>query len=285
MSRRIAKILGALILLLSLIIVTALQAAPPQQDNSSAVAKLTVIAGTVQILAPDSEAWEIVAETADLISDSRVRTDFMGIASIQWFDDNTRLEVLPNSEIFVNEFTIASDTEFTIEITQFLGETAHCIDRQLQPNMRYIVNTASVKMSANQSQYGVALNENYQTTIGISSGALLAEHQQSDAQVILAANDVLIVPLQSSDFASIESLASLDEAFVGSICNSANLSPVATQEPADGPSPVITQEPADGGPVQTPEPIDDNDDDDDDSGGGGNSGPGGGGDRDDDDDD
>ena len=295
MSRRLLEILGVLVLLLSLIIVTALQAAPPAQNDDPNTATMTVLAGSVQVLAPEAETWEYVTDTVELTVGSRVRTDAQSIAIIQWFTDNTRLEMFPNSEIFINEFEVTSNTQFSIEVTQFLGRTAHCIENQLQPNMSYVVHTSSTKLSANESQVGVAIAEDYETMLGLSSGSVLVEHQQSESQVILVANAGLIVPLQSTNLPLTVELATLPADFVTTICNATTVSPFATPEPADGgASPVITAEPADGGgsggPVQTPEPVDDNgddddDDDDDDDSGGGNSGPGGGGGNDDGDDD
>lgn len=283
MKKIIHSTLIAFAMILASSIGLTLYAAPPSQAQSDSVLFIMPIASGVEVLSINEDVWRTVDEPTEFRAGDRIRTNDSGLAILQWFNDGTLTELYANSELYINVIVLNSDGTFRIEVTLLSGMIVNRVEREISTSSRYIINTATMRLEANQSVFGTFVEPNLQSWAVVVNGGIVAFHQQSRVELSLAQGQAVQGPLQNLELVGPLGVEGLPTNLLQRSLTPLTMDgPLGTAEPSDnsGNGPNATEEVSANGPSATAEI---GDEDDDDSGQG--RGRGRGGDDDDNDDD
>jgi hypothetical protein len=139
-----------------LLVLLALSATPPvsgQQSNDTG-AVLTPKQGLVQMRADDVPVyeWQTITDPTLVRETDWVQTDQAGLAEITFFDGNL-VEILPNTQIQVAEYRFADENSPIVTIRESVGDVRHKIDRVLDAESKYEVDTPSAVLTVRGTNF------------------------------------------------------------------------------------------------------------------------------------
>ena len=164
------------LLILTLVIVPA-----PTQANELE-ASIEVLEGGVEVMQNGTKKWTTLSTDAFVSTGDRVRTDDEGIALITWFEDGTFMELQPNSEMFIEEFSGDEET-FMMDATLFRGSLFNSVRRLLDTNARYQINTPSQTATVRGTVFAVNVDDMDTTAIVVLEGTVNAGHLEDAEDV------------------------------------------------------------------------------------------------------
>lgn len=157
------------LLILTLVVVPA----PTQAEELEA--SIEVLEGGVEVMQAGSKDWTTLRTDAFVSTGDRVRTDEEGIALITWFEDGSFMELQPNSEMVIEEFT-GDDETFVIDASLIEGSLFNSVRRLLDTDSRYQINTPSQTATVRGTVFAVDVNKDQETAIFVLEGTVHAEH-------------------------------------------------------------------------------------------------------------
>ncbi len=173
-----------LILLLVGIIVSGLIPLAFAQSGELA-ATLEVLAAGVDVKRVNTSDWiqaniEAIVGVGDLI-----RTDETGRARITFFADGVDTNLLPNTEYRIEQFEGDGDS-FHITVEVLIGQTTQRLNRALDANSSYNVNTPAMTLTARGTAFAIRVDEGGErAAILVSDGTVEAEAESTTAPVPL----------------------------------------------------------------------------------------------------
>ncbi len=165
------------LLILTLVVVPA----PTQAEELEA--SIEVIEGGVEVMQAGTDNWTTLRTDALVSTGDRVRTDEEGIALITWFEDGSFMELQPDSEMVIEEFT-GDDETFVIDASLIQGSLFNSVRRLLDTDSRYQINTPSQTATVRGTVFAVDLNEDGETAIIVLEGTVHSEHLE-DAELFI----------------------------------------------------------------------------------------------------
>lgn len=183
-----------------------------QGDDLAAV--LEVLDGTVEVNRVNTQQWIAVRVEAIVGVGDHIRTDGTGHARITFFSDGIDTELLPNSEMRIDQFS-GSEQTFDLNVAVLIGETAQRIGRALDASSRYTVTTPGMSLAARGTQFAVRVEDGGRSAMLVSEGTVEAGKDASLADVppefgIRSAVDGVL-----SDVVHAKTFAELDSALDG----------------------------------------------------------------------
>ena len=167
------------IFLLSLMLIPAFILA---QGNELA-ATLEVLESGVEVRRVNTSNWiEVNIEAIVGVGDV-IRTDETGRARVTFFADGVDTEVLPNTEYRIEQFE-GDDTSFNITAAVLIGQTVQRLNRTLDANSNYDVQTPAMILGARGTVFAVRVDE------GGDRAAMLVQEGVVDATADDVSSDV-----------------------------------------------------------------------------------------------
>lgn len=176
-------------------------------------ATLEVLASGVDVLRVNTVNWIEVEIEAIVGVGDQIRTDATGRARITFFVDGVDTELLPNTQYRIGRFE-GSEDSFTIEAEVIIGQTTQRLNRLLDANSKYEIDTPGMSMGARGTAFAVRVEENGRSAMLVSDGNVAAANDSETADVppgfgIRAQSDqALSEVVQATTFAELD--AALD---------------------------------------------------------------------------
>jgi hypothetical protein len=169
-----------------LLVLLALSATPPvsgQQSNDTG-AVLTPKQGLVQMRADDVPVyeWQTITDPTLVRETDWVQTDQAGLAEITFFDGNL-VEILPNTQIQVAEYRFADENSPIVTIRESVGDVRHKIDRVLDAESKYEVDTPSAVLTVRGTNFFSSVTWQGDSIINLETGTLAVSGVQPDGTV------------------------------------------------------------------------------------------------------
>jgi uncharacterized protein YraI len=144
-----------------------------------------------------------------------IRTDNTGHARITFFADGTDTELLPNTEYRIEAFT-GNQTEFKISVSVLIGQTRQRLNRLLDANSDYTINTPAMALAARGTEFEVRVEENQRSAMLVQEGVVNAS-QDANTFSEVAPNYGIRSDLENglSDVVLASTFAELDAALDG----------------------------------------------------------------------
>ena len=175
---------GWLLITIWLIMPTAVGATPSTQSDQLA-ASIEVLSDGVELNVAETNQWFPVTGRAVVASGDTIRTDAEGSAIVTWFSDGTVMEIAPNSEVRIDEFSgsTSDDTApFRIETTVTVGRVFHGVRRLISPESEYQVNTPSLTAAVRGTVLAVDVTSTQATLLLVTEGVVVTTHTSLASQ-------------------------------------------------------------------------------------------------------
>lgn len=176
----------------------------PRQERINLIALLEVITADVEWLADGAseEDWQRVSGRIPVQAGDRIRTDANGTAMLIWFADGTLVELVPNTEILITEFSSINPDQFVVEYSVVLGRVFNSVNRLINPESRYQVKTPNLQISVRGTVFGVDVPVQDQTTLLVREGTVKArkgefEHTVPAGTWVISQADIPLVEATS----------------------------------------------------------------------------------------
>ncbi len=145
-----------------------------------------------------------------------IRTDDTGHARITFFADGTDTELLPNTEYRIDSFT-GNQTEFRISVSVLIGQTRQRLNRLLDANSDYTINTPAMALAARGTEFDIRIEDNQRSSLLVRDGLVNASHDSTLSDV--APNYGIRSDLETglSDVVFASTFAELDAALDGCV--------------------------------------------------------------------
>ena len=167
----------AIIFILSVALVAGLSQAQPVE----LAAKLEVRASGVDVIRVNTEERiPVNVETVIGVGDT-IYTGETGIARVSFFND-IAVEIEPNTTYRIVEFNSEGE-DFTLVTAIDLGNITNIIDRELNENSIYVVNTPGMELSARGTVYAVRVEPNRRSSTVVEDGEVEASNNTEVASV------------------------------------------------------------------------------------------------------
>jgi hypothetical protein len=164
--------LSAVMILLGLLAASAASPASGQQSGDVS-AVLTPRQGLVQMRAdnvPEYE-WQTVTDPRLISETDWVQTDQAGLAEISFFDGNL-VEILPNTMIQIAKYSFADSDSPVVTINESVGDVRHKIDRVLDAESKYEVDTPSAVLTVRGTNFFSSVSWQGDSTVNLETGTL-----------------------------------------------------------------------------------------------------------------
>ena len=144
---------------------------------------LSILSGKALVFQESTDSWVEVSDGTILRAGERIRTDSNSHALLTFFEGST-MELEPDSEVTIEELTVASDTGSAIvRLKQQMGKTWSRVEKLIDPASRYEVGTPSAAVLVRGTLLGIEVD---------ADGATLASVFEGQARVIAQEQEVLL---------------------------------------------------------------------------------------------
>jgi hypothetical protein len=106
----------------------------------------------------------------------------VGLAEISFFDGNL-VDILPNTLIQVAEYRFADENSPVVTINQSVGDVRHKIDRALDAQSKYEVNTPSAVLTVRGTDFFSSVSWQGDSTVNLETGTLAVSGIQPDGTI------------------------------------------------------------------------------------------------------
>ena len=158
---------------------------------------------------PISVRVEAIVGVGDVIT-----TDETGSARITFFADGVSTELMPNTTYRIEEFT-GDDETFILDVTVLAGMTVQQIDRVLNAESSYDVETPGMTLSARGTDFALRVEENGRSAMLVTEGMVDSAADDASADVAPGFGVRSEVGSPLSDVVAATSFESLDSALDG----------------------------------------------------------------------
>ncbi|MEZ4670022.1 MAG: FecR domain-containing protein [Anaerolineae bacterium] len=120
---------------------------------------------------------EAIVGVGDLI-----RTNASGRARITFFSNGVDTELLPNTEYRINQFEVLGES-YNISAEVLVGETVQRLERLLDSNSSYDINTPSMALVARGTEFRIRVGDTGRAAMLVSKGVVKAGEADETADV------------------------------------------------------------------------------------------------------
>lgn len=170
----------AILFVVGILLLLAVQ--PTLFAQSDLAATLEVFSGGVEVQRVNTEQWISVEVEAIVGVGDTIRTDGSGRANIVYFADGTETEILPNTEYEINTFE-GTEEAFTLSVSVLSGQTIQRLNRLVDANSSYDVNTPGMELVARGTEFRVRVEANGRGSMLVSEGDVDATAEDTTANV------------------------------------------------------------------------------------------------------
>ncbi len=171
-----------LMLLLVGIIVSSLIPLAFAQSGELA-ATLEVLEAGVDVKRVNTSDWIAVSVEAIVGVGDLIRTDDTGRARITFFADGVDTDLLPNTEYQIEQFEGDGDS-FHITVEVLIGQTTQRLNRALDANSSYNVNTPAMTLATRGTAFAIRVDEGGErAALLVSNGTVQAEPEDMNLPV------------------------------------------------------------------------------------------------------
>ena len=170
----------AVLILMSAFLLLALR--PMLFAQGELAATLEVINGGVEVRRVNTEQWISVQVEAIVGVGDTIRTDDTGRANIVYFADGTETELLPETEYSIDTFE-GSEESFNLSVSVLGGQTIQRLNRLVDANSNYDVNTPGMGLVARGTEFRVRVEANGRGSMLVSEGNVDANAEGGTANV------------------------------------------------------------------------------------------------------
>ncbi len=175
--------------------------AVPKAHAEEIEASVEVLESGVEIMELGSKTWKELQVDAFVSTGDRIRTDETGSALITWFADGTFVEIQPNSELVIEEFS-ATEEEFVIDASLIQGSVFNSVHRIISPDSTYRINTSNLTATVRGTVFAVALDEDFHTTVAVVEGTVHAESLETSTKFVPVPAGTVFTAISSADIVS-----------------------------------------------------------------------------------
>ena len=166
-----------------LILATLLAIAPgPVQAQDELAASLEVLNAGVEVQRVGTTQWVPIKVESLVGQGDAIKTDATGKAIITFFNDGTAVELEPDTEYQIVEFT-GDDTTFTLRVEVLAGITRQQLGRLLDPGSSYEVLTPGASMTARGTDFSVRVEASGRSSVLTYEGLVGAEKDRTAANI------------------------------------------------------------------------------------------------------
>lgn len=155
---------------------------PNVQGQGELAATLEVITGTVAVQRVNTTNWVSVNVEAIVGVGDLIRTDATGSARIIFFSDGTETELLPNTEYRIDNFAGDEDS-FNISVTVLTGQTVQRLNRLLDNDSSYDVQTPAMELVARGTEFRIRVEASGRAAMLVDEGTVASENEAETASV------------------------------------------------------------------------------------------------------
>lgn len=172
------------VLVVGVLLLTLAFVARAQLDSGELAAVLEVLEGKVEIQRVNTVNRIAVSVEAVVGVGDTIFTDADGRARITYFEDGVSTEILANSTYRIDRFdgTVDGDT-FNISVSLLLGQTAQQLQRLLNPNSSYDIQTPSMTLAARGTVFEIRVEESGRAAMLVRDGLVDASAGDQNAGV------------------------------------------------------------------------------------------------------
>jgi hypothetical protein len=145
-------------------------------------ATMEVLSSGVEVKRVNTANWIPVKVEAIVGVGDEIRTDATGRARITFFADGVETDVQPNSSLVIQTFTGNTET-YQIEVDVLLGQTLQRLQRTLNAESSYNINTPGMTLGARGTEFAVRVEEDGRSAMLVSEGSVNADASESEADV------------------------------------------------------------------------------------------------------
>lgn len=145
-------------------------------------AVLEVRAAGVEVQRVNTDIWIPVNVEAIVGVGDTIRTDESGSARIIFFADGTDTDLLPQTEYRIEEFA-GDDSGFTLRVSVLAGQTTQRLNRIIDDNSSYDVQTPAMEMVARGTTFRIRVEDDGRAAMLVDEGVVGAIGDESEADV------------------------------------------------------------------------------------------------------
>lgn len=163
-----------------LLIAFMLKPAPvyPQDAPAELAATLEVLSPNVQVRRVNTVNWITVNVEAIVGVGDLIRTDATGRARITFFSDGVDTELLPDTEYRIDRFEGQGES-FTLSASVLLGQSVQRIERLLDANSSYDIDTPGMELTVRGTQFQVRVEPGGRSAALVYDGTAAAKAANS----------------------------------------------------------------------------------------------------------
>lgn len=150
--------------------------------QSQLAATLEVLASGVSVRRVNTQEFIPVIREAIVGVGDTIRTDATGRVRITFFSDGVDTELLPNTEYAITQFEGAGES-FQITVQVVLGQTVQRLQRLLDSNSSYNINTNGMTLAARGTQFSVRVEASGRSGMLVTEGNVDATSGEATASV------------------------------------------------------------------------------------------------------
>jgi hypothetical protein len=154
----------------------------PQDSPAELAATLEVLSPTVEVRRVNTVNWITVNVEAIVGVGDLIRTDETGRARITFFADGVDTELLPDTEYRIDRFEGEGDS-FTLSASVLLGQSLQRIERLLDANSSYDIETPGMELTVRGTQFQVRVETGGRSAALVYDGTASASQQANTAEV------------------------------------------------------------------------------------------------------
>lgn len=139
------------------------------EAQSELAAVLEVVDGTVEVKRVNTEQWITVRIEAIVGVGDVIRTGEDGKARIIFFADGTETELEPNTEYRIEQFE-GDETRFNLTVSVLSGNTRQRLNRLLDANSSYQINTPGLEMVARGTDFRIRVEADGRSAMLVDEG-------------------------------------------------------------------------------------------------------------------
>jgi hypothetical protein len=189
----------------------------PTQSQSS-IEQLTgtvdIINSRVQLMTSGTENWLNITIESVIARGDRIRTGDTGVALVTWFEDGASMEVGPNTELVIDEFS-GDEDRFVIEASLLQGSLFNSVRGLLDPESRYQVLTPSVSATVRGTIFSVSVDDDLNSVVAVTEGTVnVAGYDDIDNAVDVEEGNFVVVD-EGGGFAEVVDIDAADDQYAG----------------------------------------------------------------------
>jgi hypothetical protein len=186
----------------------------PVAAQNELAATLEILSAGVEVQRVNTSLWLPVKVEAIVGVGDMIRTDATGLARITFFADGVDTEIEPNTTYKITRFE-GDENTFNIEAEVLVGRTTQRLNRLLDANSSYDINTPGMTMVARGTAFAVRVEETGRSAMLVSEGTVGADNDTASAAVPPGYGIRGALGSQLSDVVRATSFEGLDSALDG----------------------------------------------------------------------